>query len=125
VDAENAGKYREHQVIITGTDYLPPKAADIPKLMAEFINELAVMAKDVHSVLLAAFAHRRLVDIHPFTDGNGRTARLLMHLILINRGYFVVSIPPILRLDYIGALKMAQREKNPKRRGVQYAHGRM
>jgi Fic family protein len=60
--------------------------------------------------LLAAYAHRRLVDIHPFVDGNGRTARLLMNMILVNSGYCVVSIPPVLRLDYINALHAAQRE---------------
>ena len=70
-------------------------------------------AGGVKPVLLAAWAHRRLVDIHPFADGNGRTARLLMNLILVNRGYFVVSIPPVLRQEYISALRLAQRDKNP------------
>jgi len=55
----------------------------------------------------------KLVELHPFTDGNGRTARLLMNLILINRGYQIISIPPVLRLDYINALKAAQRGKGP------------
>ena len=67
----------------------------------------------MHPVLLAAYAHRRLVDIHPFQDGNGRTARLLMNLILVNRGYCVVSIPPLLRHDSITALQQAQRAQGP------------
>ena len=58
---------------------------------------------------LAAMAHKRLVDIHPFIDGNGRTARLLMNLILVNAGYGVASIPPILRNDYINALSASRR----------------
>jgi len=113
VDSENAGSYRRHQVFITGTEYLPPSPEDIPGLMTSFVAELNAEKARFHPVLLAAFAHRRLVDIHPFVDGNGRTARLLMNLILLNRGYPIVSIPPVLRVEYINALHMAQREKNP------------
>jgi Fic family protein len=108
IDLEKAGVYRDHQVFITGTEYVPPKAADIPGLMMDFTDELNDERKRLHPVMLAAFAHRRLVDIHPFTDGNGRTARLLMNLILVSRGYQIVSIPPILRHDYIGALEAAR-----------------
>ena len=81
--------------------------------MAGLVEELNKRRDAMHPVLLAAYAHRRLVDIHPFQDGNGRTARLLMNLILVNRGYCVVSIPPILRHDYITALQQAQRAQGP------------
>ncbi len=57
-------------------------------------------------------AHRRFVDIHPFADGNGRTARLLMNLILVNTGYGIVSIPPVLRNDYINALALSRMQDN-------------
>jgi len=113
MDAEAAGKYREYQVLITGTDYVPPPADQLQELMQAFVVELDEKAKTMHPVLFAAFAHRKLVDIHPFVDGNGRTARLLMNLILVNRGYQIVSIPPILRREYIEALQMAQRGKTP------------
>jgi Fic family protein len=113
IEPDNAGHYRGIQVFITGTDYVPPKPEDVPALMRDFTDALSGQWERLHPVRLAAFAHRRLVDIHPFTDGNGRTARLLMNLILVNRGYPVASIPPVLRLDYINALKEAQREKNP------------
>lgn len=113
IDESAAGQYRSGQVFITGTEYLPPEAEAVPALMAEFTAELNNKAATLHPVLLAAFAHRRLVDIHPFTDGNGRTARLLMNLILINKGYCIISIPPVLRHDYIQALIAAQRENNP------------
>ena len=56
----------------------------------------------------AFLAHRRLVDIHPFNDGNGRTARLLMNLILIRAGYPPVAVRPEDRLDYIRGLQQAQ-----------------
>lgn len=113
IDAERAGKYRNGQVFITGTEYIPPAAEDVPNLMQAFIAELHQKRDRLHPVELAAYAHRRLVDIHPFQDGNGRTARLLMNLILVNRGYCIVSIPPVLRHDYITALQQAQREKAP------------
>ncbi|MDR1320690.1 MAG: Fic family protein [Gracilibacteraceae bacterium] len=113
LDVENAGRYRTHQVFITGTEYLPPEAPEIPTLMRKFVAELNDKSKKLHPVILAAFAHKRLVDIHPFTDGNGRAARLLMNLVLVNRGYQIVAIPPILRTEYIGALIAAQKAKDP------------
>jgi Fic family protein len=57
---------------------------------------------------IAFAAHRRLVDIHPFNDGNGRTARLLMNLILIRGGYPPVTVRPEDRLAYIRALHQSQ-----------------
>ena len=111
IDTEQAGSYRNIQVFISGTEYIPPTCDEVPKLMGEFVSE--VNRKNIHPILLAAFVHRRLVDIHPFQDGNGRTARLLMNLILINKGYQVISIPPILRNDYISALVAAQKQNNP------------
>ena len=113
LDEENAGSYRKGQVIITGSEYVPPSADDVPAMMKDFIKSLDEKEDEMHPVVLAAFAHRRFVDIHPFVDGNGRTARLLMNLILVNRGYQIVSIPPILRPDYISALVASQRERDP------------
>lgn len=113
IDPEAAGEYRKGQVFITGTAYVPPAAEEVPGCMVTFVTELAEKRGKLHPVELAAYAHRRLVDIHPFQDGNGRTARLLMNLILINQGYCIVSIPPVLRYDYIVALQQAQREKAP------------
>ena len=113
IDPETAGEYRKGQVFITGTEYVPPVAEEVPKCMAALVTELAEQQRKLHPVELAAYAHRRLVDVHPFQDGNGRTARLLMNLILINLGYCIVSIPPVLRHDYIVALQQAQRENRP------------
>ena len=113
IEPEKSGTYRNVQVFITGTDYVPPAPDAVPELMKQLSLDIAERWSAVHPVRLAAFAHRKLVDIHPFEDGNGRTARLLMNLILINQGYQIVSIPPIRRPEYINALKAAQREKNP------------
>lgn len=113
IDEDRAGCYRSGQVFITGTEYVPPAAQDVPGLMQDFIASVNEKRSQLHPVHLAAYAHRGLVDIHPFQDGNGRTARLLMNMILINAGYCVVSIPLVLRHDYVTALKQAQRSKNP------------
>jgi Fic family protein len=81
--------------------------------MRHFVRSLEARKDDAHPIILAAYAHRKLVGIHPFADVNGRTARLLMNLLLLNNGCLVVQIPPILRSDYLGALRAAQREPDP------------
>lgn len=113
IDPEKAGQYRKGQVFITGTDYVPPTADEVPHLMSALIKDLNAKKDVLHPIELAAYAHRRLVDIHPFQDGNGRTARLLMNLVFVNKGYCIVSIPPVLRHDYITALQQAQRRNSP------------
>ena len=79
-----------------------PTPAEIPALMAEFGAWLREAAANAET---AFAAHRRLVDIHPFGDGNGRTARLLMNLILIRGGYSPVAVRPEDRLAYLRALQ--------------------
>ena len=109
IDTDNAGIYREHKVFITGTEYMPPEPGEVPSLMKGMVESLVEKWGSVHPIRLAAFAHQKLVDIHPFVDGNGRTARLLMNLILINRGYQIVNIPPVLRREYTTAIDMSRR----------------
>lgn len=109
VDADQAGQYRSIQVYISGTEYIPPSPEDIPHLMKHLADQIHSSRSSLHPIELSAMAHKRLVDIHPFIDGNGRTARLLMNLVLVNAGYGVVSIPPILRNDYINALSVSRR----------------
>jgi Fic family protein len=104
IDPEHAGHYRDRNVIITGTDYLPPTPAEIPGCMAAFMAEVHALRQQ-HSVVCAAQLHLKLVTIHPFVDGNGRTARLLMNLALMQAGYPITVIPPVLRGDYITALR--------------------
>lgn len=82
-----------------------PSPAEIPALMGDFSHWLKTAAITPET---AFAAHRRLVDIHPFNDGNGRTARLLMNLILLRGGYPPVAVRPEDRLDYIRALQEAQ-----------------
>jgi len=108
IDAKNAGKYRKEQVFITGTEFVPPAPNKISYLMKQFATKIPQLRKKHHIVEFAALIHKELVTIHPFIDGNGRTARLLMNLALLQDGYVVTIIPPILRREYINALKATQ-----------------
>ncbi len=112
VDADQAGHYRSIQVYISGTEYVPPAPEEVPVLMNHLTDQLHSSQTVLHPIELAAMAHKRLVDIHPFIDGNGRTARLLMNLILVNAGYGVALIPPIWRNDYINALSASRQQYN-------------
>jgi len=107
IDVKKAGKYRKQQVYISGTDYLPPKYTEIPDLMKKFVQGIPDLKEKLHPVTLAAKLHERIATIHPFIDGNGRTARLLMNLSLMQNGYPIVIIPPILRNDYIASIRLA------------------
>ena len=68
-----------------------------------------------HPLIIASEAHNKFVDIHPFVDGNGRTARLVMNLSLLQNGYPMAIIPPILRNDYIASIRLANRIRLIKR----------
>jgi Fic family protein len=107
IDEKNAGKYRSQKAIITGSKYPLPKPNDLPLLMEKFIPRIEALRKEHHPVKAAALAHKEFVFIHPFIDGNGRTARLLMNLLLLQEGYNISIIPPITRREYIDALEEA------------------
>ena len=110
-DAKNAGTYRAGNVMITGSSHAPPEAHEIPHLMKQFINWMKSSSTRYHPVELAALAHHRLVHIHPFVDGNGRTARLLMNLLLMQQGYPLVAILKNDRKKYYDILDRADRGK--------------
>ncbi len=109
INEQNAGKYRTTQVIITGSDVEFPAPDTLYSKMAEFIAQLPELKKSLHPVEYAAMVHIIFVNIHPFIDGNGRVARLLMNLALLQNGYNIVIIPPVVRADYIRALQDSNR----------------
>ncbi len=111
LDKANAGKYRTVPVVITGTDYIPPPPKRVPFLMDVLVRRLPSMRKKIHPVEFAARIHLEIARIHPFVDGNGRIARLLMNLALFQSGCTVTVIPPVLRADYIALLKRSQTGK--------------
>lgn len=108
IDSAHAGNYRTTRVFITGTSFIPPTPTRVPALMKAFIKKNRTIKKDQHPVEYAALLHLKLVEIHPFVDGNGRTARLLMNLALMQAGYPITTIPPICKREYIQAIRAAQ-----------------
>lgn len=109
IDQENAGKYRKVPVIV-GRDYLPPDFTEIPALMKEFALWLnSEEVQRLHPIERAILAHCKFLNIHPFVDGNGRTARLLMNLILIREGFPPTVIQNKYRKDYISAMRRVNR----------------
>jgi Fic family protein len=111
IDDVNAGRYRETQVRIAGAAFTPPESWLVPNLMTEWGEWLGIEEERLHPIELAALAHHRLVAIHPFIDGNGRTARLIMNLILMRAGYPPTVIQRINRLQYYRVLDQADDAK--------------
>ncbi|MBU1487550.1 Fic family protein [bacterium] len=112
LDPRSAGAYRRVKVIITGSDYFPPAPGEIKELMERFAGDMPRLRKKYHALEYSAILHKELAEIHPFIDGNGRTARLLMNLALLQAGYTITIIPPILRGDYLAALEKAHKGDN-------------
>lgn len=107
IDKKNAGHYRKVKVFISGSKYTFPPPAEVPALMRKFSVKLRQIEKKNHPVAYAALAHKEFVFIHPFIDGNGRVARLLMNLALLQKGFVTAIIPPVLRMEYIQTLEKA------------------
>jgi Fic family protein len=107
ISKEDAGIYRRVLVRISGSAVALPNPRKVQELMDEFFKWLKKEDK-MHAVELAAEAHYRFVTIHPFIDGNGRTARLLMNMILMMKGYPPAIIRKNDRLAYIKSLEKPQ-----------------
>ena len=115
-----AGRWRDQQVWVGGSalhpgdaHYVPPVADDVPALMADLV---AFMDRDdLPPLAHAALAHAQFETIHPFTDGNGRTGRALLHSVLLHTGVIRRVTVPIsagllaIREDYVDALMTYRR----------------
>jgi len=107
IDKENSGIYRRVPVRISGSAVILPNYLKVQDLMDDFFSWIKKERK-LHPAELAAEAHYRFVTIHPFVDGNGRTARLLMNMLLMMNGYPPAIIRKSDRLAYISSLEKAQ-----------------
>lgn len=112
IDPKRAGVYRTIKVYITGSNYPLPAPKELPTLMEHCVKNIQKFRQTEHPVVAAAKAHKDFVFVHPFIDGNGRVARLLMNLILLQMGYTIAVIPPILRSQYINALEKAHTDEH-------------
>uniref|UniRef100_A0A1B6L271 Protein adenylyltransferase Fic n=1 Tax=Graphocephala atropunctata TaxID=36148 RepID=A0A1B6L271_9HEMI len=106
VDPLESGMFRRTQVYVGG--HIPPRPRHIPPLMEQFVEWLnSEAALRLHPVQYAALAHYKMVHIHPFSDGNGRTSRLLMNLILMQAGFPPVIVLKQNRHRYYRMLELA------------------
>lgn len=107
IDNKNGGVYRGVNVMVSGAEHIPPDYLHIQAEMEKFISWCAGEGRDLHPVERAAKIHGEFVKIHPFVDGNGRTARLLMNLELMKSGFPPVILPVEKRLEYYETLDLA------------------
>jgi len=105
IDTENAGRYRRVNVTIAGAQHVPPSFLHLDQEMQDLFSVYTQC--DLHPVERAARLHVDFVKIHPFVDGNGRTARLIMNLELVRGGFPPVVIAMANRLKYYQALDLA------------------
>ena len=110
IDDVNAGFYRAVRVRISGSSTVLPNPLKVPELMKNFGAWL--IQNDRDALTKAIEAHFKLVTIHPFVDGNGRTARLLLNAILMENGYGPIIIRSIDRKRYLTALETYQTKEN-------------
>lgn len=107
IDTFNAGKYRNENVLISGAKHIPPKHFSVPLLMQKLVYEINNEWSKYHPIIRATLLHGEFVKIHPFIDGNGRTARLLLNFELMTNGYPPIIIQKEDRLKYYEALDVA------------------
>lgn len=108
-DSSVSGSYRTGSVMITGSKHRPPAAHDVPILMKNLMSWVKKIDGKIHPVILASKLHHELTHIHPFFDGNGRTARLVMNLYLMQKGYPLVIILKNDRKKYYSLLEKADK----------------
>ena len=104
IDDYNAGFYRNCPVRISGSRVILPNPMKVPDLMKEFFGKFDSI-KNVEDIIKT---HLDFVSIHPFSDGNGRCARLLMNLLLMQNGFCPIIIRPRDRKRYINSIEKAQ-----------------
>lgn len=109
IDKSIAGKYRSGSVAIAGSKIKPPLASEIPFLMSKTVSWFRKNQSKYHPIELASIFHHKLTATHPFDDGNGRTARLIMNIILLQAGYPLVVILKNDRKKYYDTLSVADK----------------
>lgn len=112
IDDIHAGVYRSEQVFISGAKHIPPAHYIIQEKMNQMMQWYHHKGQELHPVERAAMLHSIFVGIHPFVDGNGRTARLLLNLELMKSGYPAMIIKVENRLQYYEALDKAHTEED-------------
>ena len=113
IDDNYAGRYRDQKVFITGSKYPVCEVGRIAGEMEKLFSWANTRREEWHPVEFAAQLHKRFIFIHPFIDGNGRLARLLMNAALIQDSYMMAVVPPVLRQEYISLLERSHQDDRP------------
>ncbi len=101
---QSGGVYRDVQVYISGARHMPPPPELMYRQVKDFYADLSWKGKELNQIEMAAWTHAEFVKIHPFTDGNGRTSRLIMNYQLMAGGFPAVSVAKEDRLEYFKTL---------------------
>ena len=107
IEKDFAGRFRTSGVRISGANFVPPNALKVPDLVEDLVNWINVESGNLHPIIKSAIFHHRFVWVHPFFDGNGRTARLLFNIILMKEGFPPAIILKNDRKKYYDALNKA------------------
>lgn len=103
------GRVRFFDVKIFGSNHVPPKYTEVKKHMLNFFKWYSANKNKLHPFELASLIHAKLTWIHPFEDGNGRTARTAMNFILMKKGFPMFFIPFEKREEYYASLDTADK----------------
>ncbi|MDP7079615.1 MAG: Fic family protein [Candidatus Undinarchaeales archaeon] len=104
-DYRVTGEYRDHDVRISGSEWIPPAYETVKEEMRKVHNWYYSARKKLHPVELTAVLHNKLVRIHPFIDGNGRTSRVVMNWFLMKNGFPMICIELRDKFNYYGAIE--------------------
>jgi Fic family protein len=109
-----AGKYKTHQNRVRGSNFEPTPPQYVITDMKNYFKEYKQLEKELHPLELAAWVHWKLVRIHPFQDGNGRTARIIMNFILNKNGYAMIDIKTKEKQQYFSAMEKCHYNNNAR-----------
>ena len=109
-----AGIYKTHQNRVTGSSFETTPPAFVLTDMKNYFREYSKLEKELHPLELAAWAHWKLVKIHPFQDGNVRTARIIMNYVLHKNGYAMIDIKTREKQQYFSALEKCHYNNNAR-----------
>ncbi len=112
IDDDNAGVYRRENVMISGAKHRPPHYLFVKEQMESLIIQYSGEWQALHPIERAALLHGEFVKIHPFIDGNGRTARLLLNFELMKTGFPPAIIKKEMRILYYDSLDLAHTTGN-------------
>ena len=114
IPSDNAGKYRKDQDNINETSLIPDPSFMVSKEMENLFTWFEIHKNKLHPIILAAEMHKKLFNIQPFTEGNGRTSRLIMNFILLQHGYLIANIKGDheSKTEYFNTLEKARTKNN-------------